>query len=41
MLDVNTLTAKDLKGLSKGAVNELASALLAQLAANVSAPMQY
>jgi small-conductance mechanosensitive channel len=31
MLDVNTLTAKDLKGLSKGAVNELA---LAQLAAN-------
>jgi transposase len=35
MLDVNTLTAKDLKGLSKGAVNELAAALLAQLAANV------
>ena len=35
MLDVNTLTAKDLKGLSKGAVNELAAALLAQLATNV------
>ena len=35
MLDVNTLTAKDLKGLSKGAVNELAAALLAQFATNV------
>lgn len=31
MLDVNTLHAKDLKGLSKGAVTELAATLLAQL----------
>jgi len=34
MLAVNTLTSKDLQGLSRGAVNELAAALLAQLAAN-------
>jgi transposase len=33
MLDVNTLKAEDLKGLSKSAVTELAAALLAQLAA--------
>ena len=33
MLDVNALKARDLKGLSKGAVTELAAALLAQLAA--------
>ena len=32
MLDVNTLKTEDLKGLSKGAVAELAAALLAQLA---------
>ena len=33
MLDVNALQAKDLKGLSKGAVTDIAAALLAQLAA--------
>jgi len=33
MLDVNALKARDLNGLSKGAVTELAAALLAQLAA--------
>ena len=33
MRDVSTLKAEDLKGLSKGAVTELASALLAQIAA--------
>jgi len=33
MLDVNALKARDLKGLSKSAVTELAAALLAQLAA--------
>jgi transposase len=33
MLDVNTLKAEDLKGLSKSAMAELAAALLAQLAA--------
>ncbi len=34
MLEVNTLKAEDLKGLSKGAVTEIATALLAQLAVN-------
>jgi len=34
MLDVNTLKAEDLKGLSKGAVTEIAAALMVQLAAN-------
>ena len=34
MLDVHTLKAADLKGLSKGAVTDLAAALMAQLAAN-------
>ena len=34
MLDVHTLKAEDLKGLSKGAVTDLAAALIAQLAAN-------
>jgi hypothetical protein len=33
MLDVTTLNAQDLKGLSKSAVTDLAAALLAQLAA--------
>jgi transposase len=37
MLDVNTLKAEDLQGLSKGAVTELAAALLAQLAAQQAA----
>ena len=37
MLDVNALHAKDLKGLSKGAVTEIAAALLAQLAAQQAA----
>ena len=37
MLDVNTLKATDLKGLSKGAVTEIAAALLAQLAAQQAA----
>lgn len=36
MLDANSLTAKDLKGLSKAAVTELATALLAQLCASHS-----
>lgn len=31
MLDVNTLKAQDLKGLSKGAVTQLATAMLARL----------
>jgi hypothetical protein len=34
MLDMNTLTANDLKGLSKNAVVELAAQMLAQLQAN-------
>ena len=34
MLDLNTLKAEDLKGLSKGAVTDLAAALIAQLAAH-------
>jgi transposase len=34
MLDLNTLRAEDLKGLSKGAVTDLAAALIAQLAAH-------
>jgi len=33
MLDVDTLTAKDLQGLSKGAMSELATTLLARLCA--------
>ena len=37
MLAVNTLHAKDLKGLSKGAVTELAATLLAQLATQQAA----
>jgi transposase len=37
MLDVKALKAKDLKGLSKGAVTELAAALLAQVAAQDAA----
>ncbi len=37
MLDVNALKATDLKGLSKGAVTEIAAALLAQLAAQHAA----
>jgi transposase len=37
MLDVNTLTAKDLRGLSKGAMTELATTLLAQLTAHQAA----
>lgn len=37
MLDVNALNAKDLKGLSKGAVTEIAAALLAQLATQQAA----
>ena len=34
MLNLNTLKAEDLKGLSKGAVTDLAAALIAQLAAH-------
>ena len=37
MLDVNALKAADLKGLSKGAVTEIAAALLAQLTAQQAA----
>ena len=37
MLDVNALTAKDLKGLSKSAMSELATKLLAQLTAHQAA----
>ena len=37
MLDVNTLKAEDLKGLGKGAVTEIAAALLAQLASQQAA----
>ena len=37
MLDVNTLKAEDLRGLSKGAVTEIAAALLAQLATQQAA----
>jgi len=37
MLDVNTLKAEDLQGLSKGAVTEIAAALLAQLSAQQAA----
>ena len=37
MLDVNTLNAEDLKGLDKGAVTEIAAALLAQLASQQAA----
>ena len=37
MIDVDTLTAKDLKGLSKGAMSELATTLLAQLSAQRAA----
>jgi transposase len=37
MLDVNALKATDLKGLSKGAVTEIAAALLAQLTAQQAA----
>jgi len=37
MLDANTLTAKDLEGLSKGVVTELAATLLAQLSAHRAA----
>jgi transposase len=37
MLDVNALKTADLKGLSKGAVTEIAAALLAQLAAQQAA----
>lgn len=36
MLDVTTLNAQDLKGLSKSAVTDLAAALLAQLAAQAA-----
>jgi len=37
MLDVNALNATDLKGLSKGAITEIAAALLAQLTAQQAA----
>jgi transposase len=37
MLDLNALQARDLKGLSKGAVTEIAAALLAQLAVQQAA----
>jgi transposase len=37
MLDVNALKAADLQGLSKGAVTEIAAALIAQLAAHSAA----